>query len=89
MLPPWKGACCPPTSLTTLWVQKQMQLPYLLVLQLCLHLAEAVCLLGLIVGDAGQELEHMVVAMAVLIISIPGTLQVLGPAGVKSINLHS
>lgn len=58
-----------------------MLLSYLLVLELGVHLAEAVCLLGLISGGVGQELEHPVVATVVLLVGSPGTLQALGPAG--------
>lgn len=57
------------------------ELPHLLILQLGLHLAEAVCLLGLVAGDAGQELEHVVVAVAVVLVSSPGTAQALRPVG--------
>lgn len=61
----------------------QKQLSYFLILQLGLHLAEAVCLLGLIAGDVGQELEHVVVATAVVIIGSLGTPQALSPIGAK------
>lgn len=58
---------------------------YLLVLQLGLHLAEAVCLLGLVAGRVSQELEHLVITTAVLIVGSPGTLQALGPEGTKPV----
>lgn len=61
------------------------QLSYFLILQLGLHLAEAVCLLGLVAGDVGQELEQVVVASAVVVGSSPGTLQALGPRGTKPV----
>jgi hypothetical protein len=66
-------------------LQTQMQPSDLLVLQLGLHLVEAVCLLRLIAGGVGQELEHMVVAMAVLIVGSPGTLQALAPVRTKQV----
>lgn len=58
---------------------------YLLIVQLGLHLAEAVCLPGLIAGGAGQEVEHTVAASAVVVVSGPGALQALGPVGAKTV----
>ena len=54
---------------------------HLLVVQLGLHLAEAVHLLGLIAGDVGQELKQAVTAAAEGVMLSPGTLQALDPAG--------
>lgn len=54
-----------------MWKQ---QLTHLLVLQLGLHLAQAVCLLGLITGDTAQEVEHVVVATMELVIGSLGSL---------------
>lgn len=61
------------------------QLSYLLILQLGFHLAEAVRLLGLVAGDAGQELQHMVTTSAVVVVSSPGAPQALGPTGAKPV----
>ena len=54
---------------------------HLLVVQLGLHLAEAVRLLGLVAGDVGQELKQVVAATAEGVVLGPGALQALGPAG--------
>lgn len=54
---------------------------HLLVVQLGLHLAEAVRLLGLVAGDVGQELKQAVTAAAEGVVLSPGALQALDPAG--------